>query len=195
MKLGHRPEQHPRHRNLESAQSDGNCKSNGLILGLVFDVSRSCWNLNDQVDTERLWEQLHTERPMLVVGSPKGKAFREMQSVDQKNPKFRHRQDAGVSHLKALMAVYGWQVGQGNCFSMKILITIAAGTSRKKRVLTKMPIVQVTAKKQLGTFWSSCNPSVEALVTRIKDREAASISFAVFVLQGLRRGLRKSLSS
>ena len=51
--------------------------------------------------------------PMLVVGSPKCKAFMETQSVDQTNPQFGHVLNAGVSHLNALMAVYSWQVAQG----------------------------------------------------------------------------------
>ena len=102
----------------------------GLALGLVFDMSRSCWNLNDQVDTERLWKYLQTERPMLVVGSPKCKVYMEMQSMDQASPKFRDVLDAGVSHLQALMAVQRWQVAQERRFCMKIWVTNGTGMSR-----------------------------------------------------------------
>ena len=33
----------------------------GVTLGLGCHVSRSCWNVNDQLDTERLWNYLHTD--------------------------------------------------------------------------------------------------------------------------------------
>ena len=42
-----------------------------LTLGLLFDMSRSCSDLDVQANAERPCEYLRTERPMLLVGSPK----------------------------------------------------------------------------------------------------------------------------
>ena len=37
----------------------------GLTPGLLFDMSRSCWDLDAQTNVERLCEYLRTERPVL----------------------------------------------------------------------------------------------------------------------------------
>ena len=50
----------------------------GLTLGLLFDMSRSCWNLDVQEIAERLCDYLRTEQPVLLVGSPKWKVFIEL---------------------------------------------------------------------------------------------------------------------
>ena len=50
------------------------------------------------------------------------------------------------------------------------------------RVSAKVLRVRVTATTQLGALFTNCNPIVEGLTDRIKDREAPSISFAVSVL-------------
>ena len=45
----------------------------GLTPGLIFDISRSCWDLDVQANAERLCVYLRTEQPVLLVGSPKCK--------------------------------------------------------------------------------------------------------------------------
>ena len=60
----------------------------GLTPGLLFDVSRCCWDLDVQSSPERVCEYLRTERPVLSVGSPKCKAFMDLQSMDRRDPKF-----------------------------------------------------------------------------------------------------------
>ena len=46
----------------------------GLTPGLLFDLSRSCWDLDVQANAERLCAYLRTAQPVLLVGSPKCKA-------------------------------------------------------------------------------------------------------------------------
>ena len=45
----------------------------GLTLRFLFDMTRSCSDLDVQANAERLCEYLRTERPVLLVGSPKCK--------------------------------------------------------------------------------------------------------------------------
>ena len=52
-----------------------------LTLGLLFDMSRSCRDLDVQANAERLCEYLRTERPVLLVGSPKCTAFMDLRSM------------------------------------------------------------------------------------------------------------------
>ena len=88
----------------------------GLTPGVLFDMSRSCRDLDVQVDAERLCEYLRTERPVLLVGSPKRRAFMDSQSMDRRDPKFSKTLEAGLSHLKSLMEIYHWQSEQGRWF-------------------------------------------------------------------------------
>ena len=52
-----------------------------LTPGLLFDVSRSCWDTDVQANAERLCEYLRTERP-------------DLQSMDRRDPKFSKTLDA-----------------------------------------------------------------------------------------------------
>ena len=40
----------------------------GLTPGLLFDMSRSCWDLHVQANAEGVCEHLRTDRPVLLVG-------------------------------------------------------------------------------------------------------------------------------
>ena len=60
----------------------------GLTPGLLFDMSRSCWDLYVQANAERLCEYLRTERPVLSVVSPKCRAIMDLQSMNRRDPKF-----------------------------------------------------------------------------------------------------------
>ena len=88
----------------------------GLTPGLLFDMSRSCWNLDVQANAERLCEYWRTERPVLLVGSPKCRAFMDVRSMSRSGPKFSKTLEAGMSHLKSLMKIYHWQNEQGQWF-------------------------------------------------------------------------------
>ena len=59
----------------------------------------------------RLYEYLQTERPVLLVGSPKCKLLVDLQSMDQRDPKFQRFLEAGLSHLESLRET--WQSEQG----------------------------------------------------------------------------------
>ena len=72
----------------------------GLTPGLLLDKPRSCWNLDVQANAERLCEYLRTERPVLLVGSPKCRAFMDVRSRNRRDPKFSKTLEAGLSHLK-----------------------------------------------------------------------------------------------
>ena len=103
----------------------------GLTPGLIFDMSRSLWDLDIQAN-ERLCEYLQTERPVLSVGSPKCKAFMDSQPMNRRDPTFSKTLEAGLSHLKSLMEVYHWQSEQDRCFfCMKILITAGVRAPRR----------------------------------------------------------------
>ena len=78
----------------------------GLTHGLLFDMSRSCWNLDVRTNAERLCECLQTERPVLLLGSTTCTAFIDLQSVDRRDPKFQRAVEAGFSHLKSLVEIY-----------------------------------------------------------------------------------------
>ena len=75
-------------------------------LELLFDMSRSCWDLDVQANAERLCEHLRTERPVLLVGSPKCEAFMGLQSMHRRDPKFSKTLVARFNHLKSLMEIY-----------------------------------------------------------------------------------------
>ena len=140
-----------------------------LTPGLVFDMSRSCCNWKDQVDTECLWKYVHTERSMLVVGSPTCKAFMKVQSMDHTNLEFTHALNAEVGHLKALIAVHSWQIAQERWFLFEYLHHKWSWNVQEMRALTNVLGFQLTATKQFGTFLTNCNPIVEELVALIKD--------------------------
>ena len=69
---------------LEVAGLDGfaRCRVAHALLKL-FDMSRSCWHLDVQANAERLCDDLRTERPVLLLGSPKCKAFTDLRSMDR----------------------------------------------------------------------------------------------------------------
>ena len=92
----------------------------GLTLGLIFDASRSCWDLDVQANAERLCEYLQTERLVLSVGSLKCKAFMDLQLMDRRNPTSQQTLGAGLSHLKSLMDTDHWQSEQGRFFLYEV---------------------------------------------------------------------------
>ena len=95
VEVGSRPERHPRRGHLQSAQSDGHRESNGIDSWIGFrHVAQLLEPERDPGHTERFWKYLHTERPLVVVGSPKCKDFIGMYTLDQTVL------DAAVSHLK-----------------------------------------------------------------------------------------------
>ena len=66
------------------------CRSNGVLERLereraVNKFSDLC--LHVWTNTERLWKYLQTEKFVFLVGSPKYKAFVDMQSLDQRSTK------------------------------------------------------------------------------------------------------------
>ena len=73
---------------LSQAKAVATPSSVGLALGLLIDMSHSCWDFDVQANAERLCEYLGTERQVLLVGSPKCKAFVDLQSMDRRDPKF-----------------------------------------------------------------------------------------------------------
>ena len=78
----------------------------GLTPGLLFDMSRSCWDLHAQANAGGVSENLRTERPALLVGSPKWKALMRLQPMDRRDPKFSKTREAGLSYLVSLMEIY-----------------------------------------------------------------------------------------
>ena len=66
----------------------------GLTPGLVFDMSRTCCDLDVQANAEHMCNYLRTERPVLSVGSPKCKAFMDLRSMDRPDPKFSKNLEA-----------------------------------------------------------------------------------------------------
>ena len=88
----------------------------GLTPGVLFDMSRSCWDLDVRANAERTCEYLRTERPVLQLGSPKCRAFMNLRSMSRRDPKFSKTLEAGLCHLKSLMEIYHWQNEQGRCF-------------------------------------------------------------------------------
>ena len=75
--------------------------------------------------------------------------------------------DAEVSDMKSLME----DLLQKKSWNSKVMCPVV-----------KVPGVQVTTTKPLWTSWTRCNPIVD-----VEDREASSLSFAVSVLEGLRK--------
>ena len=132
----------------------------GLTPGLLFDMSRSCWDLDVQANAERLCDCLRAERPVLLVGSPKCKAFMDSRSMDRRDPKFSKTLEAGLSHLKSLMEICRWQNEQGlhedphHCWSQN---------TKALRTLEALSGVRVTKTKHLGAFMTNCSPIVEEL--------------------------------
>ena len=47
----------------------------GLSPGIAVDL-RTGWDLNDPQDVKKLWAYLEQERPLLIVGSPERRPFR-----------------------------------------------------------------------------------------------------------------------
>ena len=78
----------------------------GLTLGLIFDMSRRCWDLTVRTNAERLWNYPRTERLVLSFGMPKCKAFVVMCSTDQRDPKFQRILGDGANHLQLLMEIH-----------------------------------------------------------------------------------------
>ena len=157
-----------------------------LTSGLDLDMSRSCWNLNDAADTERLWKYLRAERSVHFVGFSTCKVFMEMQCLDHRNPMFKR--SLGMSHLKSLLATCSWQGAQERLF---LHLTPPHNWSRDIKtmeVLLKVLRVRVTTTKQFVAFmqynrWLAAR-SVEV-------REESAIRFALSVLQALRRAVEE----
>ena len=59
-------------------------------------MSRSCPDLDVQVNAERLCEYLRTERPVLLVGSPKCDVSMDLQSLNRRDQKFQKTLEAGL---------------------------------------------------------------------------------------------------
>ena len=121
----------------------------GLTPGLIFDMSRSCWDLNVRTNAERLCEYLQTERPVLKVGLPKCKAFMDLQSMDRRDPKFQRILEAGLSHLKSLMEIYHCQSEQGRWFLHEDPHHSWSQSTKALQTLESVSGARVTKTKQL----------------------------------------------
>ena len=75
----------------------------GLTPGLIFDMSRNCWDSDVQANAESLREYLQTERPVLLIESLKCKAFMDskLKIHESTRPKVLQDLEAGLRHLKA----------------------------------------------------------------------------------------------
>ena len=68
----------------------------GLTHGLIFDMSRTCLDLDVQANSERQRGHLHTERPVLLIGWPKCEALKELHSLDRRDPKFQENSSSQI---------------------------------------------------------------------------------------------------
>ena len=135
----------------------------GLTLGLLFDMSRSCWDLDVQANAERLCEYLQIERPVLSVGSPKCKAFMDSATMNRRDPKFSKTPEAGSCHLKSLTEIYHWQNEQGLWFLLEDPHHSWSQNTKALRTLETLSGVPVTKTKQFGAFMTNCSPIVEEI--------------------------------
>ena len=159
----------------------------GLTPGWLVDMSRSCWDLDVQANAERLCEFLRTEGPVLSVGSPKCKAFMDLQSTDRRDPKFYKTLEAGLSHVKSLMEIYyHWQSEQVQWF-----LASSSQLGQALGTLESVSRARVTKTKQFGTFITNCSPTVEELESSSTHPGTSPILFATSVLRGLRRTLEE----
>ena len=154
-------------------------------------MSRSCWNLDVQANAERLCEYWRTERPVLLVGSPKCRAFMDVRSISRSGPKFSKTLEAGMSHLKSLMKIYHWQNEQGRWFLREDPHHIWSQNTKALRTLESLSGVGVTMTKQFGAFMTNCSPIVEELESSSTNPGTSPILFATSVLRGLRRTLEE----
>ena len=111
-------------------------------------MSRSCWDLDVQANAERLCEYLRIERPVLKVGSTKCRAFMDLRSMNRRDPKFSKTLEAGMSHLKSLMAIYHWQNEQGRWFLHEDPHHSWSQNTTALRSLESLSGVRVTKMKQ-----------------------------------------------
>ena len=107
-------EQHSHCIEFQSTQDSGHAKSHGPDTWI--DRRHVTQLLGFGRRTLNVFEYLQTERPVLLVGSPKCKAFVDLQSMNRRDPKFSKILEAELSHPKSLMEIYHWQSDQGQCF-------------------------------------------------------------------------------
>ena len=162
----------------------------GLTPGVLFDMSRNCWDLDVQANAERTCEYLRTERPVLLLGSPKCRAFMNLRSVSRRDPKFSKTLEAGLCHLKSLMEIYHWQNEQGRCFLHEDPHYQQESEHQGVANLESL-VVRVINTKQFGTFMTSCSPIVEEFRSSSTNNGVFPVSFATSVLRGLRRTLEE----
>ena len=87
-----------------------------LLPGTAFDL-RTGWDLSQERDQQRCWQQLHAELPEFIVGSPMcapfstAMAFRNYDTeATQKTLK------NALIHLRFCVGVYGWQLERHKYF-------------------------------------------------------------------------------
>ena len=163
----------------------------GLILGLLFDMSRSCWELDVQANAERQCEYLRTERPVLSVGSLKCRVFMDLRSMDRGDPQFSKTLEAGLSHLKWLMEICHWQNQHGRWFLHEDPHHSWSQNTKTLRTLGFLSGVRVTKTKQLGAFIPIVLRLLRSLNQVLQILERRQILFATSVLRGLRQTLEE----
>ena len=115
VEAGAESERHSHCRDFQSTQDSGHAKLHGPDSW--FDRRHATRLLGFGRRTLNVsCEYLQTERPVLSVGSPKCKAFMDLQSMNLRDPKFSKILEAELSHPKSLMAIYHWQSEQGRWF-------------------------------------------------------------------------------
>ena len=120
---------------------------------------------------------------MLLVGSPKCKAFTDLRSMDRRDPKFSKTLEAGLSHLKSLMKIYGWQNGHGRWMvsARVILITAGVRTPRRCEPWNHCLEFRVTKTKHFGAIMINCSPIVEELDSSSTNPGESPVLFATSV--------------
>ena len=163
----------------QSAQDSSRAESRGTDTWIALDMSRSCWDL----DVQRLCDYLRTERPVLLVGSPKCKAFMDLRPTDRRDPQFSKTLEAGLSHLKSLMEIYRWQNGQGRWFLQEYPHHSWSQNTKALRTLQSLSGVRVTKTKLFGAIMINCSPIVEELESSSTYPGESPVLFATSVLR------------
>ena len=99
---------------MQSTQDDGHREPHGLDTWIdLRHVNADAGTCMFRRALRDSWKYWHTERLALLVASTTLQELMEMQSLDQRIPRFQRTLDAGIGHLKTLMAIYRCQSAQG----------------------------------------------------------------------------------
>lgn len=154
----------------------------GLIPGTAMDL-RTGWDFNLPENRRRAEQCVKSERPALLVGSPKCAAFSILQNLNPDSPQWRATLREGIEHLTFVCHLYKIQIEENRFFLHEHPDSAASWGLWMVREISEMPSVIRTSGDQcpfglLGsdefgpaliqkrTGWMTNSPRIAAAVTK-----------------------------